>query len=196
MKTNSTCSKFAPVMALPVFVAAFLFGTVHGWAAGSDDHTHGKDMMKLVGQSGQTTDINRTIEISLEDNYYEPEEIAVMPGETIRFILKNNGEFVHEFNIGTPDMHAAHQDEMALMMEHGMLEPDKINHTMMGMDMGDQMMKHDDPNSKLLEPGESSEIIWKFAENGTIEFACNVPGHYDSGMTGMFRFTDKITPVE
>ena len=105
-------------------------------------------------------------------------------------VLKNDGEFVHEFNIGTPEMHSAHQDEMAMMVEHGVLDPDKINYEMMKMDMGNgHTMEHNDPNSVPLEPGQSAEIIWKFAKPGELELACNVPGHYDSGMAGLFYFT-------
>jgi uncharacterized cupredoxin-like copper-binding protein len=56
---------------------------------------------------------------------------------------------------------------------------------MMEMDMGNgQSMKHDDPNSVLLEPGQRQEVIWKFSDNSNIEFACNVPGHYQAGMYG------------
>ena len=49
-------------------------------------------------------------------------------------------------------------------------------------------MKHDDPNSVLLEPGQSKEVVWKFTEKGDIEFACNVPGHYQAGMYGDVNF--------
>jgi len=82
-------------------------------------------------------------------------------GETVRFIVKNKGELVHEFNIGTAAMHANHQEEMTMMVEHGALEVDRINQEAMKMDMGDGPMTHDDPNSVLLEPGKQGEIIWK-----------------------------------
>jgi len=56
---------------------------------------------------------------------------------------------------------------------------------MMNVDHGDgHMMSHDEPNSALLAPGESAEIVWTFPEAGSLEFACNVPGHYDAGMMG------------
>ncbi len=99
---------------------------------------------------------------------------------------------MHEFNIGTPQMHEAHQEEMQMMVEHGVLEANKINHEMMKMDMGNgHTMEHDDPNSLLLEPGKSGEIVWKFSEEINLEFACNVPGHYDVGMAGQFNFLEK-----
>ena len=63
----------------------------------------------------------------------------------------------------------------------------------MKMDMGNgQTMEHDDPNSVLLEPGAQAEIIWKFTKPMDLEFACNVPGHYDSGMAGLFNFVTKL----
>jgi uncharacterized cupredoxin-like copper-binding protein len=45
-------------------------------------------------------------------------------------------------------------------------------------------MEHDDPNGRHLDPDESSEIMWRFTKAGTFEFACLIPGHYESGMRG------------
>src|SRR3546814_20478253 len=101
----------------------------------------------------------------MKDNLYEPEAVSVRTGETIRFVIKNQGEFVHEFNIGTPEMHAAHQEEMMMMVEHGAPEPDKINRDKMKMDMGGaKTMEHNDPTSVHLETGETAEIVWKFTK--------------------------------
>jgi len=76
------------------------------------------------------------------------------------------------------------------MVDHGALEADKINHAKMKMDMGGgKTMMHNDPNSILLEPGKTGEVIWKFSNASKIEFACNVPGHYDAGMMGKFHFS-------
>ena len=93
-------------------------------------------------------------------NFYDPQECFVNYGETVRFVIQNVGELVHEFNIATTNMHATHQKEMMLMMEHGALAVGKINHAMMKMDMGDgKTMEHNDPNSILQEPGMSGEVI-------------------------------------
>ncbi len=51
---------------------------------------------------------------------------------------------------------------------------------------GGHTMAHTDPNSVLLEPGTSAEIVWKFDTDARLEFACNVPGHYQLGMKGKF----------
>ena len=150
---------------------------------------HGGGHRNPAGEPGKVSDVSRTVTIDMIDNRYSTEEITVKAGETIRFVVSNKGQLVHEFNIGTPDMHKGHQKEMMMMVDHGVLEADKINHDKMKMDMGGgKTMEHNDPNSALLEPGKSKKIVWKFSNAGTFEFACNVPGHYDAGMMGEFEF--------
>jgi uncharacterized cupredoxin-like copper-binding protein len=171
------------VAALAMSVSAAALGAgAHG-----DEHGHGQGAKS--GEPGKASEAGRSITVQMYDNYYEPESIEVKPGETVRFVVENKGSLVHEFNIGTPAMHESHQKEMAMMVEHGVIQGGKLNRDMMEMDMGNGMsMKHDDPNSVLLEAGESQEVVWKFSEKGNIEFACNVPGHYQAGMYGEVNF--------
>jgi uncharacterized cupredoxin-like copper-binding protein len=157
--------------------------------AASDHHGgHGFDF----GTPGKAAEVNRTIEIVMQDNMFNHTSIGVKAGETIRFKIENKGTLLHEFGLGTAAMHAAHQKEMAAMAEHGMIEADRINHERMKMDHGPGQMKmkmsHDDPNSLLLEPGKSGEIVWKFTKPMKLEFACNLPGHYEAGMMGPIEF--------
>jgi uncharacterized cupredoxin-like copper-binding protein len=153
------------------------------FAAG--DHAGGHGHATDIGKPGQAAQASRTIEITMHDNYYDPESVEVRQGETVRFIVRNEGGLVHEFNIATAEMHAAHQQEMKMMVEHGVIDGDHINHDRMKMDMGGgRTMEHHDPNSVLLEPGKSAEIVWTFTTDAALEFACNVPGHYDAGMMG------------
>ena len=177
-------SKFV-VAALAMSVSAVALGAgAHG-----DGHGHGHGQGAKSGEPGKASDAGRSITVQMYDNYYEPEFIEVKPGETVRFVVENKGSLVHEFNIGTPAMHESHQKEMMMMVEHGVIQGGKLNRDMMEMDMGNGMsMKHDDPNSALLAAGESQEVVWKFSEKGTIEFACNVPGHYQAGMYGEVNF--------
>lgn len=148
-------------------------------------HGHSGGHSNPAGEPGKASEVSRTMEIDMTENRYSMEKITVKAGETIRFVVRNKGQLVHEFNIGTPDMHKGHQKEMMMMVDHGVLEADKINHDKMKMDMGGgKTMEHNDPNSVLLEPGKSGEIVWKFSNAGTFEIACNVPGHYDAGMVG------------
>ena len=186
MKSNTYRTNIAVMSA---FTAVLAFAAPQAFAAGS--HGGGHDKAMSIGKPGKTANVGRTISVVMQDNFYEPENLTVTAGETIRFVIKNTGDLVHEFNIGTAPMHAAHQKEMAMMVEHGMLEPDKINRDvkmsgMAGMS-GKMAMSHNDPNSVLLEPGKSAEIIWRFEKTTGLEFARNVPGHYESGMMGKIQ---------
>ena len=96
-------------------------------ASGKHGHEHGHEADSRIGSPGEAKDVTRTVEVLLYDNYYEPESITVVANETIRFVIKNAGVLVHEFNIGTAEMHAAHKDEMMMMMRHGVLFPDRID---------------------------------------------------------------------
>ncbi len=157
----------------------------HMTPASRDGGGHGEGHGNAAGEPGKVSDVSRTVTIDMTDNRYSTEDLSVKAGETIRFVVSNKGQLVHEFNIGTPEMHKGHQKEMMMMVDHGVLEADKINHDKMKMDMGGgKTMEHNDPNSALLEPGKSKKIVWKFSKAGTFEFACNVPGHYDAGMVG------------
>ncbi len=49
-------------------------------------------------------------------------------------------------------------------------------------------MMHNDPNSALLEPDQSTEVVWSFSEATDMGFACNVPGHHEGGMVGKIAF--------
>lgn len=170
-------------------VAALLAYTVLPTTALAGPDGHGAaDNAKLIGAPGQQAQASRTVEISLQDNYFEPESIQVKAGETVRFVVQNDGDFVHEFAIATPAMHVEHQPMMQMLAEHEVLFPDRIDY-----EAGEAMQKsmghglHEEPNSVLLEPGKSGEIIWTFPSSGTLEFACNVPGHYEGGMVGEIK---------
>jgi uncharacterized cupredoxin-like copper-binding protein len=151
---------------------------------------HGHSQIKhggaaAIGEPGKVAETSRNIDLVMTDNRFAPESISVKKGETIRFRIMNKGEFVHEFSIGTAATHEEHQKEMEMMFEHGVLEPDKIHHDRMKMKMPDgRTMEHNDPNSVLIEPGKSAEIFWKFSTAAKLEFACNMPGHYQTGMMG------------
>ena len=139
--------------------------------------------MKSMGAKGLEKDIDRVINVSMYDNYYQPNMFKIKKNETIKFIIENKGELVHEFNIASKEMHLKHQPEMQMMVEHEILLADKIDKKkMMEMAKKNPSMAHKHSNSVLLSPGESAELIWKFNNSVELEAACNVPGHYQSGM--------------
>ncbi|WP_339853719.1 cupredoxin domain-containing protein [uncultured Nisaea sp.] len=172
-----------------VFGASLSFALISSGAAlAAGSHGGGHD--KPTGQAGDPAKVSRTIKIIMKDNYYEPKSLNILEGETVRFVVQNAGEFVHEFNIATAEMHEAHRPEMMMMFEHGVLEPDRINREAakaMQASMGHGM--HEEPNSVLLEPGKTGEVVWTFPKKAKLEFACNIPGHYETGMRGDIRLS-------
>ena len=157
-------------MKLVTLTSIALFSATGALAAGSGDHSHGHDHghMKMmdVGMPGKSDKVDRTIDVMMRetddgDMIFEPATLEINQGETIRFHVTNKGELEHEFVIDTVEGNAKHKEMMAAME-----------------------MAHDDPNSVSLEPGDSGEVIWKFSNAGSFEFACLIPGHYESGMHG------------
>ena len=124
--------------------------------------THDDDMKYSVGKPGKDAP-NRVIEVSMKDSMrfaFSPELASLKDGETIEFRVRNDGQVQHEFSIGNSD--------------------DQVKHAMMMKNMPN--MKHKDPNTVSLAPGESDELSWKFMGKDTVVFACNVPGHFEAGM--------------
>jgi uncharacterized cupredoxin-like copper-binding protein len=196
VKFSKTLFAVAAATALIVPGAAFAGGLHNNGQSGghAQGHGHGHVDAKAFGEPATASQADRTVKIVMGDNFFEPEKLIVEAGETVRFVAINEGGFLHEFNIGTAAMHAEHQEEMMTMMDHGMLTPTGIDHDMMNMDHGSNGMSghvHDDPNSVLVEPGATQELVWKFAAPTDLEFACNVPGHYDAGMVGEIQFGGK-----
>ena len=111
--------------------------------------------MKMIGERGKISEVNRVIEIIMYDNYYSPNRLKILKNETIKFVIHNSGELVHEFNIATKEMHIKHQPEMALMVEKEILLADKIDYKKMKeASKKDHSMSHSHSNSVLLEPGK------------------------------------------
>jgi uncharacterized cupredoxin-like copper-binding protein len=139
--------------------------------------------MNMMGEKGDPAEVNRVIKVKMYDNYYEPNEFKIKKNQTIKFIVYNYGEFVHEFNIATKKMHLKHQPEMMKMVENEILLVDRIDKKKMKeLSKKDDSMRHSHSNSILLEPKKSAEIIWKFNTEAELEVACNIPGHYEAGM--------------
>ena len=175
------------ILLVSAFLSVFLI-SIETFAAGEGSHGHKKSAN--IGTPGKESEATRIVKVSMFDHYFQPQSLQFKEGETVRFIVKNSGAFVHEFNIATKDMHRSHGPEMSMMVKHGVIGADKIN-----WDAAKTMQKklghgmHNEPNSVLLEPGETAEIVWTFSTHALLEFACNVPGHYESGMVGKIKLT-------
>lgn len=135
------------------------------FAAGT--HTGGHDGMMDIGQAAEAGAESRTIQVKLMetedgDMVFEPRVLDFKAAETVRLVIENVGELEHEFVMDTVAAVAEHKELMAEFPE----------------------MEHDDPNAVRLAPGEKDEIVWTFANAGSFQFACLIPGHYEAGMHG------------
>ena len=131
-----------------------------------------------VGMPGHTAKVDRSIDVTLLENdegemLIESEEMTIKQGETIRFNITNKGELEHEFVLDTLENNAEHKIEMAKMD-----------------------MEHDDPNRIRLDPGATGEVVWTFANAGTFEVACLIPGHYESGMHRAVSVGDQMAQAD
>ena len=121
---------------------------------------------KSFGRTGDPNKVVRTITIDGHDTMrYTPALITIKRGETIRFIVRNAGEVMHETVLGT----------MAELKEHG---------EWMKKFPG---MEHDEPYMVHVGPGQSGEMIWQFSEAGEFHFGCLIPGHFEAGMVGKIK---------
>lgn len=138
------------------------------------------------GEPAPAAEASRSIDVVMGDMTFDPKALDIKAGETVRFVLVNKGQLLHEFNLGSAAMHVEHQQEMLKMQQSGELMPTAMmpgmNHGSMGHSQAG--MGHDDPNSVLVEPGKTAELTWTFTKATRLEFACNIPGHYQAGMKG------------
>lgn len=123
----------------------------------SDDHA------SSLGKPGDATKVTRTIAVDMTDNMrFNPENVTVKKGETIKFVVKNSGRIKHEMVLGSMKELKEHGEMMRKMPE----------------------MEHADANQVTVDPGKTGELIWKFTKTGKFDFACLQPGHFEAGMKG------------
>ena len=115
----------------PIASIALLLTTSAAFAGPGHGDGHDDNHAAMMGQPGDAAKADRVINVSMTEMAFEPSSIEVMEGETITFVVSNDGEIVHEFNLGTEKMWQGHLDEMMKMMDTGMMTVDKINHDKM-----------------------------------------------------------------
>ena len=135
-----------------------------------------------AGSHSTTTDaeVDRTVQIEAGDMWFGPEELNITAGETVRFTVANTGNLQHEFVIGDAEAQKQHREMMQAMGEgHGDGHDGHGGHDMAEGAHGGEMP------SITLAPGETAALVWTApADVDTLIYACNIPGHYESGMVG------------
>lgn len=115
------------------------------------------------GIAGDATRAKRSIAVGMADNMrFTPARIEVRQGETVSFVIRNDGKQMHEFVIGTKAENAQHAEMMVKFPN----------------------MEHDEPYMAHVPPAKTGEIVWTFNRAGEFEFACLIAGHYQGGMVG------------
>ncbi len=138
----------------------------HGEAAHAAKPAAVRKEQKPWGIAGEARAVARTITVGMSDAMrFTPALIDVRLGETVRFVVRNEGAQLHEFVIGTRQELEAHA---ALMLKF-------------------PGMEHDEPYMAHVPPGRSGEIVWTFNRAGEFDFACLIAGHFQAGMVGRLR---------
>jgi uncharacterized cupredoxin-like copper-binding protein len=141
-----------------------------GHGHGSEGHGHGSAKIDYssveeheFGKASDPRHADKTVTIDMSDTLrFDPEEVHVKPGETVRFVVRNKGKLMHEMVLGT----SGSLDQHAQMM------------------MKFPGMEHDEPHMAHVAPGGEHMMGWKFTKAGEYHFGCLVPGHFQAGMKG------------
>jgi len=134
------------------------------------------------GDNGLTeADVDRTISLEAGDMWFDPEELELAAGEVVKFEITNTGNLEHEFVIGSKEAQEEHRQMMLNMANGGGHDMSNMahggGHDMASMDMA----------GVTIAPGETGTLLWSVPDNvNELEYACNIPGHYESGMYGNF----------
>ena len=115
------------------------------------------------GIAGDPKQATRTMTIAMSDKmHFLPSVLTIRKGETVRFVVRNEGILLHELVLGTAEELKKHAEQMRMF-------PD---------------MEHDEPHMVHVKPGSSGDLVWTFNRAGEFDFACLVGGHYEAGMKG------------
>jgi len=118
---------------------------------------------KAFGREGDPRRVTRTINLSMADTMrFTPSDVVVKKGETVKFVVQNNGKVLHEMVLGTTEELKEHAALMKKFPE----------------------MEHSDSNMAHVKPSTTGAIVWQFTKAGEFQFACLIPGHFEAGMVG------------
>jgi uncharacterized cupredoxin-like copper-binding protein len=104
----------------------------------------------------------RTVHVRIGYSAFVPDVIRVEPGETVRFVVRNDDPIDHEFLIG--DETVQHVHEVGTEGHHG-ARPGEIS----------------------VPAGQTVATTYTFGGAGSTLFGCHLPGHYAYGMRGTIQ---------
>jgi uncharacterized cupredoxin-like copper-binding protein len=156
----------APVaLSLILSVAAASVGA-HGTEAHESRGPNLDPVTTPFGKTGDPKKVTRTLQVDMADSMrFTPAALTVRQGDTIRFVVRNQGKVLHEMVIGTDEDLRSHAE---MMRKH-------------------PTMEHDAPYMAHVAAGKRGEMVWQFTEVGEFKFACLIPGHFEAGMVGTIK---------
>lgn len=112
-------------------------------------------------------------EVTMTEFAFEPTSFEVVAGQTIKFVIKNDGLIEHEFRASN-----AHRIEEHIAAGHEDHDDEGGHH-----EGGDIIV--------LVQPGDTEELVMTFPNDMTMytEIACLLPGHYEAGMKAELSYT-------
>lgn len=133
------------------------------------------------GNNLTEADVDRTITLDAGDMWFDPETLEMAAGEVVKFEITNTGNLEHEFVIGSKEAQEEHRQMMLNMANGGGHDMSNMSHG------GGHDMASMDMAGVTIAPGETGTLLWSVPDNvNELEYACNIPGHYESGMYGNF----------
>ena len=158
-----------PFLGASVFAAENHSHSQQGKAAGRAPVKYSGHAAAL-GRPAALSAATQTVEIDMTDHMrFKPERIEIKQGDTVRFVARNRGQVKHEMVLGTMVELKKHAALMVKFPE----------------------MEHDDPNAVSVDAGKTGEFAWTFSKPGSFDFACLIPGHFQSGMKGRITVVKK-----
>jgi uncharacterized cupredoxin-like copper-binding protein len=110
------------------------------------------------GAAARATD--GEVRITIHYSNFEPADLAVEPGETVRFVIVNTDPIDHEFILGDAKVQLVHEE-------------------------GTESHHPPRPGEVSVPAGETVVTTYTFPKiSGSLIFGCHLPGHYAFGMRG------------
>jgi uncharacterized cupredoxin-like copper-binding protein len=105
----------------------------------------------------------RTVHITIHHSAFDPDELNVAPGETVRFVVENTDPIDHEFLVGNEQVQAVHE-------------------------LGTEAHHAPRPGEMSVPALTTRVTTYTFPTgHGSTIFGCHLPGHYAYGMRGAIR---------
>ncbi len=139
--------------------------------AATDSAHDGHALTPLVAQV-----VSRSMALRMDDQMrFTPSQIEVQAGETVRFVVHNAGQTMHEMVLGSDAEIRQHAQAMQQGAGH------EAGHS------------HGSGAAITVAAGQKGELVVRFAQAQKLQMACLIPGHYEAGMRGTVNVVSAST---